>query len=53
MNIIDKLSQWVSDPRNTTLAKRSFNYDKTQYHYYKEIVRYFNQIQFIVNKTRR
>ena len=53
MNIIDLLSQWVSDSKNTTLGKRTSTYTKADHHYYTEIIRYFNQIQFIVNKTRR
>ena len=53
MNIIDLLSQWVSDPKNTTLGKRTSDYSKSDYHYYTEIIRYSNQIRFIANKTRR
>lgn len=53
MNIINLLSQWVLDPKKTTLEKRSSDYSKNDYHYFTEIVRHFNQIRFIVNKTRR
>ena len=53
MNIIDVLSQWVADPKNTLLGNRTAKYSKRTYHYYTEIVRFFNQLRFVVNKTRR
>jgi 16S rRNA C967 or C1407 C5-methylase (RsmB/RsmF family) len=53
MNIIDLLSQRFSKPKNTTSKKSTSRHTRSEHHYYTEITRYFNQIQFIINKTKR
>ncbi|MHA2239465.1 MAG: RsmB/NOP family class I SAM-dependent RNA methyltransferase, partial [Candidatus Hodarchaeales archaeon] len=53
MSIIEILTQWIAHPKNTHLVNKTKEKSKRDYHYFNEIVRFFNQIQFVVNKTRR
>ena len=53
MNIVDLIGQWITDSKNLNLRTISTKYGLSSHHYLKEIIRYWNQIQFITKKTLR
>ncbi len=53
MTLMDLIAQWVSAPEDLDLNRISTKYDPTQYHYLLEIIRYWNQLNFITQKTLR
>lgn len=53
MNIVDLIGQWITDSKNLNLRSISTKYGLSSTHYLTEIIRYWNQIQFITKKTLR